>query len=440
MGDSSTALRAVRPEIRATCRESCPYQGVWWWLCCVMVASLVGCGTLVDRVGKRYHYEPGGMTDRLQPEARALLRQAFEDIDPGRFTDVHVHMVGQEVNRQWLTGLHPVKRFRAHVYLSAAGVTASETLAADYLARLTALAQSFPVPCRFFLYAMDRHYLPDGTVDMDRTPYHVANEVVYEAAQAHPNLFVPVISVHPYRKDAVSELLRWAGKGVRYVKWLPNAMGIDPLHPATAPFYQVMREHGLLLLCHTGEEGAVESKGLQEMGNPLRLRKALDAGVRVVALHCGRERKFEDLDYPEAGRREGFDLFLRLMSEPCYQGLLFGDISALTFRTEPARHLQAILTNPGLQTRLVNGSDYPISAIAVVIRLSRFVSAGMLSEGESTALGEIGQYNPLLFEFVLKRILHHPRTGERLRPSIFMLPTDWPDFAPNSEASSAGQL
>jgi hypothetical protein len=37
-------------------------------------------------------------------------------------------------------------------------------------------------------------------------------------------------SIHPYRKDALEELATWGKLGVRVVKWLPPAMGIDPSH------------------------------------------------------------------------------------------------------------------------------------------------------------------------------------------------------------------
>ena len=92
--------------------------------------------------------------------------------------------------------------------------------------------------------------------------------------------------VHPYRHDALQELETWAKAGVKYVKWLPNAMGMDPANPAIEPFYRKMKEHKMILLSHAGEEQAVEAEEDQSLGNPLLLRKPLDLGVRVIIAHA----------------------------------------------------------------------------------------------------------------------------------------------------------
>ena len=34
-------------------------------------------------------------------------------------------------------------------------------------------------------------------------------------------------SIHPYRNDAVEEIEKWANRGIRLIKLLPNSMGID---------------------------------------------------------------------------------------------------------------------------------------------------------------------------------------------------------------------
>jgi hypothetical protein len=46
---------------------------------------------------------------------------------------------------------------------------------------------------------------------------------VWQLAAAYPEQFVPVCSVHPYRKDAVAQLELWASRGARVCKWLPNS-------------------------------------------------------------------------------------------------------------------------------------------------------------------------------------------------------------------------
>jgi hypothetical protein len=115
---------------------------------------------------------------------------------------------------------------------------------------------------------------------------------------------------------------------------------------------------------------------------------------------------------------DSFDLFLRLMEEPRYEGLLFGDISATTQYNRLAS-LQVLLERRELHHRLVNGSDYPLPAVNLVIRTNSLVKAGLLSSSEPTALREIYDYNPLLFDFVLKRTLRLPGTDQGFPLPVF---------------------
>ena len=70
--------------------------------------------------------------------------------------------------------------------------------------------------------------------------------------------------------------------------------------------------------------------------------------------------------------------------------------------------------------RLVNGSDYPLPAINTLIRTRSLASDGFITGAEREALNEIYNYNPLLFDFVLKRTIRHPETKQKLAPSVFM--------------------
>ena len=128
-------------------------------------------------------------------------------------------------------------------------------------------------------------------------------------------MFLPTISVHPYRSDALEELERGAARGATMVKWLPNSMGIDPSDPLCDAYYDKMRELGLILLSHGGEEKAVDAAEDQRLGNPLLLRRALDRGVRVIVAHCAGLGENVDLDDPRRGSVPNFELFLRLNRE-----------------------------------------------------------------------------------------------------------------------------
>jgi hypothetical protein len=402
-------------------------------LACMLVMSMSvgGCALIYNAVGGAFTGDPAQMRQNLSPGAQQLLDQTLEGIDPNRFADFHVHMISDDVNPSWLSLLLPVKRARTMVYLSAAGVGSNDRAVQDYAQRLIKLIRHSPVRGKYHLFALDRYHRPDGRADLSRMPIYVSNRAVYELSVEHPDIFVPVISVHPYRKDALSTLEFWAKRGCRYIKWLPNTMGIDPLDKQCEPYYRKMKQLGMVLLSHTGGEHALEVNG-HDLGNPLRLRLPLELGVKVVALHSASEGTNIDLDKLNNQQKDmndqadasvpAFDLLLRLMDNPKYDQLLFGETSAMTFYNHLSRPLETLLERPDLQRRFMHGSDYPLTAINMAHQTSALVRAGFLTEQQRQYLNEIYNYNPLLFDFAVKRSVHHPKTGKRLAASVFMLP------------------
>ena len=381
---------------------------------------------LLKHAGGAFTHRPEELKDRLSSKASDLVKAAFADVDPARLVDYHTHVAGvgaggtgNEVNPKMLTWRHPFHRAKFAVYLSAAGVREVGRADAEFAERLVRLVSHIERRGRYRLLAFDKHYGRDGTVNASKTEFYVPNEYVFDLAARHPDLFEPVISVHPYRVDAVEELERWAGRGGRMVKWLPNAMGIDPSDAACDPFYAKMKELGLVLLSHGGEEKAVEAQEDQRLGNPLLLRRALDHGVRTIVAHCASLGENEDLDDPGRRRVHNFRLFLRLVEDRKYEGLVFGDISAMTQFNRIGEPLSTVIEREGLHGRLVNGSDYPLPAVNLLIRTKPLVRAGYIDAGEATSLREIYGFNPLLFDYVLKRCLRLPGTQRRLPASVF---------------------
>jgi mannonate dehydratase len=111
-----------------------------------------------------------------------------------------------------------------------------------------------------------------------------------------------------------------------------------------------------------------------------------------------------------------------MMDEPGYEGLLFGEISAITFYNRLGEPLKKILERQDLHHRIINGSDYPLPGVNFLLRTSTLAGEGYITEEEAEWLNEIYGFNPLLFDFVVKRTLRHPETGEKLSPSVFMMP------------------
>jgi len=382
---------------------------------------------LIHSIGGAFTKQPEELSSKLSVKASDLIKRAFDHIDSSRLIDHHVHIAGLGtggtntfVNPKMLTWRHPFHRVKLKVYMSSAGVVDEDKADPQAVARLTSLVASIKDHGKHRLLGFDKHYRKDGSVNLEKTEFYVPNEYVFELAERHPELFVPNISVNPYRPDALAELDKWARLGARIVKWLPNAMGIDPSDPGCDPFYEKMKELDLILLSHGGEEKAVEAEEDQKLGNPLLLRRALDHGVKVIVAHCAGLGTNEDLD--SKGRKvvDNFDLFLRLMDEKRYEALVFGEISAMTQFNRSGKPLRTMLAREDLHERLVNGSDYPLPAVNLLIRTRPLVKQGYINADEAESLKEIYDYNPLLFDFVLKRTLRLPGTLKGFPADVFM--------------------
>lgn len=381
---------------------------------------------LLHQIGGAFKHSPEQL-DRISTAASDLIKRAFEDIDPTRLIDHHTHIAGLGtqgsgafVNPKMLSWKHPFHRLKFKVYMSSAGVGDEINADKQFIDRLQSLVSNIPFHGKHRLLAFDKNYRSDGSVNLEKTEFYVPNEYVFDVADRHPKLFLPNISVNPYRADAVEELRKWAAKGARIVKWLPNAMGINPSDPACDSFYQTMKELDLILLSHGGEEKAVQAEEDQKLGNPLLLRRALAHRVKVIVAHCAGLGVNEDLDDPDKKLTANFDLFLRLMNDKRYEGLVFGEISAMTQFNRIGHPLSTVLSREDLHSRLVNGSDYPLPAVNILIRTEPLIKLGYLDKMHRPALQEIYHYNPLLFDFVLKRTLKLPGTERKLPASIFM--------------------
>ena len=382
---------------------------------------------LIHQIGGAFTREPAELSTTLSQKASDLIKCAFDDVDPERLVDHHVHIAGVGaggtnafVNAKMRSWAHPFHRLKFKVYMSSAGIEDERRGDAQFVERLASLVSNIAHHGKHRILAFDKHYRRDGTADLEKTEFYVPNEYVFELAERNPQMFVPNISVNPYRTDAIQELEKWSARGARIVKWLPNAMGINPSDPQCDPFYQKMKELGLVLLSHGGEEKAVEAEEDQKLGNPLLLRRPLDHGVKVIVAHCAGLGTNEDLDDKSRTQVENFDLFMRLMDEKRYEGLVFGETSAMTQFNRAGRPLSTILNREDLHDRLVNGSDYPLPAVNILIRMSPLVRRGYITADEGDSLKEIYQYNPLLFDFTLKRTLKSPETSRRLPASVFM--------------------
>jgi predicted TIM-barrel fold metal-dependent hydrolase len=386
---------------------------------------LTGC-PVVDKICGASGKDPEKFFTQASPQARALVDLAWRDMQGKMAYDDHVHVLGDNekengtfINPAGKMILNVTHYFRMQAYLSAGQVKDNKKIDEQYITHLVKLARNLGHPIRLHLLAFDKYYAREGSVVLSKTEFYVPNDFVMKLARTYPDVFVSVISVHPYRKDAIAELEKWAGQGVRMIKWIPNVQGINPADETIGPFYRAMKRLNMILLCHAGEEYALDSHGQQDFGNPLLLRKPLDCGVKVIIAHCASAGKNIDLDHPEKGKLHNFDLFMRLMNEKKYEGLLFADISGITQFNRMDKALATMIARKDLHARLVNGSDYPLPAVNILIHTGKLAKQGFINREEQKALYEIYDYNPLLFDFVLKRIVRLPGTKQQFSASVF---------------------
>lgn len=198
------------------------------------------------------------------------------------------------------------------------------------------------------LLGMDGFYDQTGLLNRQHTDFLISNDYVFNTVRAYPDVFLAGPSINPQREDAVDEVHRCADAGAVLVKVLPNAQHFNPADHKYIPFYRALAERKLPFLSHVGYEFSLIGKD-QSVGDPNRLRIALDQGVTVIAAHaCSYGLML-------------YEKFLPTLHEftKRYPNF-YADISALTLPNR-MRMLIHLRRHPELQDRLIFGTDYPLS-------------------------------------------------------------------------------
>jgi len=265
--------------------------------------------------------------------------------------DAHVHMVGNGVagSGGWLRlkGWH---RWLAGFMLRQLGIPASalegdlEAIYAGHLGKLVRESSMDSV----VLLAHERVHDPDGTPREDLGSMFVPNDVVLGLAKAHPE-FLPGVSIHPARRDALDELERCIEGGAVLMKCLPNCQNIDFSDNRFRAFWERMAAEGLPLLAHTGGEHTVPVINAK-LADPRLLRFPLECGVTVIAAHCATKSGALDPDH--------FDAWVAMLGE---FPNLYGDISAM-ISWNRCGHLRDCLRDE-VAPRILHGSDFPVPVL-----------------------------------------------------------------------------
>lgn len=275
--------------------------------------------------------------------------------------DMHVHVVGngQSGSGCWLK----MSRWRlplATFMLRQIGVKASMTepeFDAALVRRLVEMARTSSLSALVIL-AHDEVYAASGEKIDGAGSFYVPNHYVLQLAREHSQ-FLPAVSIHPARRDALDELERCLAGGAVMMKCLPNCHNIDCSAPQYRPFWTRMAEAGLPLLAHTGGEHTVPVIA-PHLADPRVLRLPLECGVKVIAAHCATKSGALDREY--------FHVFLQMLGE---HPNLYGDTSAFNVPIR-GRHVRKCL-EPQVAARLVHGSDFPVPVLGHWAWLQGFI-------------------------------------------------------------------
>jgi predicted TIM-barrel fold metal-dependent hydrolase len=223
--------------------------------------------------------------------------------------------------------------------------------------------------------------------------FYVPNDYVLSLARRHPE-FLPAVSIHPARPDAVDELERCLAGGAAMMKCLPNCQNINCNDRRFTQFWQRMAEAGLPLLAHTGGEHTLPVVRA-EFSDPRTLTLPLECGVKVIAAHCGTKSGLTDPEY--------FHIFCEMTRR---FSNLYGDNSAFTVPIR-GRHVSECIREP-LASRIVHGSDFPVPVYGHFPWLRGFVDWKAFRQCEREA-------NVLEKDFQLKRAMgFSPETFTRI--------------------------
>lgn len=247
------------------------------------------------------------------------------------------------------------------------------------------------------LLAQDEVYNEDGG-KRDFGSFHVPNDYLFSICTKYP-VFLPAVSIHPARRDALGELDRCLALGARALKLLPNCHGVNCSAPVHDAFWEKMAAAGLPMLAHTGGEMTVPvaNKLYQD---PRYLRRPLEIGVKVIAAHAASNSSFWDTDY--------FDVLAEMMHE---FPNLYADTSALNTPVRSAALGRVLDGN--LQERFLHGSDFPVPVGPWYVWLRGLIDGPSRSRAAK-------EPNLIERDFMLKQAMgferkHYTRLAEVLR-------------------------
>ena len=264
--------------------------------------------------------------------------------------DGHIHIIGDGSSGSgcWLKLSKTYHKLLARIILSSLDLPHSALrggLDQLYAAQLVRMVRESSIDAALIL-AHENVYDDNGGVIKDAGSFYTPNDYVLSLAKQHPDCFIPAVSIHPARADALDELDRCIELGAAMLKLLPNCQNVNCSDRRFTKFWQRLAAAGIPFLAHSGGELSVPVVNAS-YADPQILALPLECGVNVIAAHCGSRALIFDPNY--------LPKFLNMIEK--YSNL-YGDNSGMSTPLR-AGHFKHLLSD-STQQRIIHGSDIPI--------------------------------------------------------------------------------
>ena len=344
--------------------------------------------------------------------------------------DIHFHVLGTDKdwdkasrgealfydptdNEHWVTYLtrHDVE-LQLDVYEHQIGLSGKLTTDTYFEIARRTLMRSKEVDT-IVLLALDAVFRSDGEIDRKVTDLWVPNTYLAgRIAQENQKLasagyankrFRLGASVSPYRRDWRDRLQEAWDLGACLVKVIPSVMHVDWREVPSA-YFQMLNDLHLPLLAHVGGEYAFpEGRRRQDLDQATLLRTPLDAGVTVIAAHCGSPLFPNDPNYID----ELAGMMAQYNQGP--EPRLWADTSALTMGTRVEVVKKVLAKIPGKY--LLHGSDFPVESDAVPFTPLAFPKSKYPKMTWGKYADFVGMQNPLDRDIAIKRAVGFPESA-----------------------------
>ena len=189
------------------------------------------------------------------------------------------------------------------------------------------------------------------TVDAQAATGHpaISSEEIAAACAEHSDVLIPFGSVDPWRGKAAVKQARTLIEqyGVRGFKFHPSVQAFHPNNPFVYPLYEVLAEHRVIALFHTGQTGI--GAGVRG-GGGIRLKYANPMAIDDVAAG------FPDL--PIILAHPSFPWQDEALAVATHKPLVHIDLSGWSPKYFPPQLVQ--YANTLLKDKVLFGSDFPV--------------------------------------------------------------------------------